>query len=189
VPRRAYTAAAGGDDVAVLGKRQIARLTRLGTSGMGERLGGFIYGTVVVLSVLVAGARAYPDDAGRIAVLAVVTSVVFWLAHVYAHGVGDSIAHDEHVTVADLRRMARREGAIVEAALPPVLALLLGAFGVLSTRAALWLAFALGLLVLAVEGIVVARIERLGVLGTVGMVAANLALGLALVVLKLVVTH
>ena len=173
----------------MLGKRQVARLTRLGRSTMGERLGGFIYGTVVVLSVLVAGARAFPDDAGRIAVLAVVTSVVFWLAHVYAHGIADSIAREEHVTLADLQRMARREGAIVEAAVPPVLALLLGAFGVLSTRAAVWLAFALGLLVLAIEGIVVARVERLGVLGTAAIVAANLALGLALVVLKLAVTH
>ena len=173
----------------VLGKQQIARLSRFGPSTMGERLGGFIYGTVVVLSVLVAGARAYPDDAGRIALLAIVTSLVFWLAHVYAHGVADSIAREARVTVADLQRMARREGAIVEAAVPPVLALLLGAFGVLSTGAAIWLAFALGLLVLAVEGIVVARIERLGVLGTAAIVAANLALGLALVVLKLVVTH
>ena len=103
--------------------------------------------------------------------------------------VAESVAREEHISVADLRRMARREGAIVEAAVPPVVALLLGAFGVLSTRAAVWLAFALGLLVLAIEGLVVARVERLGLLGTVGIVAANLALGLVLVVLKLVVTH
>jgi hypothetical protein len=174
---------------AVLGKRQLARLGKLGPSVMGERLGGFIYGTIVVLSVLVAGARAYPDDAGRIAVLVVVTSTVFWLAHVYAHGVADSIGHEQHMSLAHLRRMARREGAIVEAALPPVAALLLGALGVLSTHAAVWLAFGLGLAVLAIEGVVVARVERFGALGTVGIVAANLALGLALVVLKLVVAH
>ncbi|HEY1317696.1 MAG TPA: hypothetical protein VGF10_10790, partial [Gaiella sp.] len=185
----AYTAASHGMMWRVIGRRQIARLSRLGPSTMGERLGGFVYGTVVVLSVLVAGARAYPDDAGLIALLAVITSVVFWLAHVYAHGVADSIAREEHVSLAGLRRMANREGAIVEAALPPVFALLLGAFGVLSTRAAVWLAFALGLLVLAIEGVVIARIERLGVLGMVGIVAANLALGLVLVLLKLVVTH
>ena len=78
----------------VIGSRQIARLSRRGGPAMGERLGGFIYGTVVVLSVLVAGARAYPGDAGRIALLAVVTSLVFWLAHVYAHGVADlSLIH------------------------------------------------------------------------------------------------
>jgi len=174
---------------AVLGKRQLARLGKLGPSVMGERLGGFIYGTIVVLSVLVAGSRAYPDDAGRIAVLVVVTSTVFWLAHVYAHGVADSIGREEHISLPDLRRMARREGAIVEATLPPVVALLLGAVGVLSTDAAVWLAFALGLAVLAIEGVVVARVERFGALGTVVMVAANLTLGLALVVLKLVVAH
>jgi len=174
---------------AVLGKRQLARLGKLGPSVMGERLGGFIYGTIVVLSVLVAGSRAYPDDAGRIAVLVVVTSTVFWLAHVYAHGVADSIGREEHISLPDLRRMARREGAIVEATLPPVVALLLGAVGVLSTDAAVWLAFALGLAVLAIEGVVVARVERFGALGTMVMVAANLTLGLALVVLKLVVAH
>jgi hypothetical protein len=173
----------------VLGRRQIARLARLGPSVTGERLGGFIYGTVVVLSVLVAGARAFPDDAGRIALLAFVTSVVFWLAHVYAHGIADSIAREQKVTLANLVRMARREAPIVEAALPPVAALLLGALGVLSTTSAVWLAFGLGLLVLAVEGIVVARVERLGPVATVGIVAANVALGLALVLLKLVVTH
>jgi hypothetical protein len=43
--------------------------------------------------------------------------------------------------------------------------------------------------VLAVEGIVFARIERLGRLGTLAIVVANLALGLALVALKLFVTH
>ena len=174
---------------AVLGKRQLARLGKLGPSVMGERLGGFIYGTIVVLSVLVAGSRAYPDDAGRIAVLVVVTSTVFWLAHVYAHGVADSIGREEHISLPDLRRMARREGAIVEATLPPVVALLLGAVGVLSTDAAVWLAFALGLAVLAIEGVVVARVERFGALGTMVMGAANLTLGLALVVLKLIVAH
>lgn len=173
----------------VIGSRQIARLRRLGASAMGERLGGFIYGTVVVLSVLVAGARAYPSDAGRIAALAVVTSVVFWLAHVYAHGIAESVARESYLSSAGLWRMARREASIVEAALPPVAALLLGALGVLSTQTAVWLAFALGLLVLAVEGIVVARIERRGPVGTAGIVSANLALGLALVVLKLVVAH
>jgi len=174
---------------AVLGKRQLARLGKLGPSVMGERLGGFIYGTIVVLSVLVAGSRAYPDDAGRIAVLVVVTSTVFWLAHVYAHGVADSIGREEHISLPDLRRMARREGAIVEATLPPVVALLLGAVGVLSTDAAVWLAFVLGLAVLAIEGVVVARVERFGALGTMVMVAANPTLGLARVVPKLVVAH
>ena len=46
--------------------------------------------------------------------------------------------------------------------LPPVVALLLGALGVLSPRAAVWAAFGLGLAVLAAQGLVFARVERLG---------------------------
>jgi hypothetical protein len=155
----------------------------------GERLSGFIYGTIVVLAVLVAGARAYPDDAARIVALVVVTSLVFWLAHVYSHGLGHSVAHDEHLSLAELRHIARREAALLEAAALPVAALLLGAFGVVSTGTAVWTAFLLGLLVLAVQGLVFARVERLGALATVAVVAANVGLGITLVALKLVVSH
>jgi hypothetical protein len=156
---------------------------------MGERLGGFIYGTIVVLAVVVAGAKAYPHDAARIAAVAVVTSVALWLAHVYAHALGHSVAHDEHLSLTELGRIARREGSIVEAAVPPVGALLLGAFGVISTHAAVWAAIALGLVVLAVQGVEFARVEKLGWAGTIGVVAANLALGGLLIALKLVLTH
>jgi hypothetical protein len=163
--------------------------SRLGRAAMGERLAGFIYGTIVVLSVIVAGAKAYPDGPGHIAAIAFVTTVVFWLAHVYAHGVGHSVAHDEHLSLAELRYIARREGSIVEAALPPVAALALGHFGVISTHASVWLAFGLGLGVLAAQGITFARVERLRLLGTLVVVALNLCLGLALIALKLVVSH
>ena len=118
-----------------------------------------------------------------------VTTVVFWLAHVYAHGLGHAVAHDEHLSLPELRHIARREGSIVEAAVPPLAALLLGALGVLSTTAAVWLAFGLGLLVLAATGVAFARVERLAWLGTLVVVAANLALGLLLLALKLVLHH
>ena len=156
---------------------------------MGERLGGFIYGTIIALAVLVAGAKAYPDAAGNIAVLVAVTSTVFWLAHVYAQSLGQSVARDEHLSVAELRHIARHEGSIVEAAIPLLAALMLGAFGLISTRAAVWLAFGLGLAVLTVQGVVFARVERLGLLGTLVVVTANLGLGIALVGLKLLVSH
>lgn len=158
-------------------------------SAVGERLAGFTYGTIVVLAVLVAGAKAFPADAGRIGALVLVTSVVFWLAHVYAHGLAHSVAHDEHLSFADLRRIGRREGSIVEAAVPPLAALLLGALDLVPTTTAVWAAFGLGLAVLVVQGLVFARIERLSWFGTLLVVAANLSLGVALVALKVLVTH
>lgn len=153
------------------------------------RLAGFIYGTILALSVLVTGARAFPDEPGHVAALVAVTCGVFWVAHVYAHGLGHSVMHDEHLSLAELRRIARREGSIVEAAVPPIAALLLGAIGILSARAAVWLAFSLGLVVLAVQGLAFARFEHLGRPATALVVGVNLALGLVLVALKLVVTH
>jgi len=173
----------------VIGHRQLARLRRLDPSLLGARLGGFVYGTIVVLSVLVAGARAYPHSAGRIAGLVLASSVVFWVAHVYAHALGHSLAHGEHVSFAELREIAGRELPLVESALPPVAALLLGAFGILADNTALWLASGLGLGVLAVQGVIFARLEKLGLLGMVVVVAINVALGLVLVALKLFVTH
>ncbi len=161
----------------------------LSRTAIGDRLAGFTYGTIIVLSVLVAGSKAFPDDAAQIAAVVVVTSVVFWLAHVYAHGLAHSVSHDEHLSVAHLRRIARREGSIMEAAVPPLVALLLGAFGAVSTKAAVWIAFGLGLGVLAVQGVVFARVERLRWPATLLVVAANLSLGVVLVGLKLLVTH
>ena len=163
--------------------------TRLGRTGIGERLAGFVYGTIVVLAVLVAGARAFPDDAGRIAAMVAVTSVVLWIAHVYAHSLAHSVARDERVSLAELRLIARREGSLVEAAVPPVVALLLGAVGAVSTNTAVWIAFGLGLVVLAVQGVVFARVERLGWPAMFLVVAANLGLGLALAAVKVFLTH
>jgi hypothetical protein len=164
-------------------------IVRVGRAAMGERLGGFIYGTIVALSVIAAGARAYPHGPGHVAVLVVITSFVFWLAHVYSHSLGESLARDRRLSVEELTYLARREASMLEAALPPVVALLLGAIGLLSDRTALWAAFGAGLAVLAAQAIVFARTERLGPLATLGVVAVNLSLGVVLVALKLFVSH
>ena len=161
----------------------------LGRAAMGERLAGFIYGTIVALAVLVAGAKAFPHEAGHIAVLVVATTLVFWLAHVYAHGLGRSVARDRSLTLAELRDVARHEWAIVEAALLLAIPLLIAAVGLISTRLGVWLSLGTGLAVLAVEGLLFARAERLGWPGTLAVVSLNLALGASLIVLKLVVTH
>lgn len=139
--------------------------------------------------MLVTGAKAYPHDAWKIVLLLTVTAAVFWLAHVYSHSLAQVVARDEHLSLAELRQIGRHESSIIEAALPPLAAVLLGAFGLISTKAAVWVAYGLGLGVLMFSGLVFARVERLGWLATLVVVALNVALGVVLVALKLVVTH
>jgi hypothetical protein len=165
------------------------RFARLGRRTTGERLGGFIYGTILVLSVVIAGAKAYPHQPGHIAAFVVVTTGVFWLAHVYAHGLGRAVGQNEHLSFQELRGIARHEASIMEAGVPSVVALLLGAVGLLSAELAIWAAVVVGLAVLAVQGIVFARVERLSWLGSLAVVALNLGLGLLLIALKLAVSH
>ena len=156
---------------------------------LGERLSGFVYGTILVLSVILTGAKAFPHDPGRIAELVAATTVVFWLAHVYASGLGHSIAHEEHLSFPVLRSIARREAAILGAGVLPELALLLGAAGVFSTSASVWVALLLGLAVLVATGVVSARVEHAGVLGSLVLVLVNLGLGIVLILLKVLVVH
>ncbi len=155
----------------------------------GERLAGVIYGTIVVLSVVVAGAKAYPESPGHVVALVAVTTVVFWLAHVYSFSLGDTVAHGEHLSFAEVRHIARREAAMIGAALPPIVALVLGEIGVLSATTAYWAALGVGLVVLGAQGVLFARLERLGLLATIVVVAVNLGLGVTLVGLKVLVGH
>jgi hypothetical protein len=155
----------------------------------GERLGGYIYGEILVLATLVGGAQAYKHGAGHIAVLVLVTTTVFWLAHVYAHALAESIQRGQHLSWGELRAVAGRESSIIEAAVAPVILLGLGSLGLYSVHLAVWLAFIAGLAVLVAEGLAFARMEKLGALGTAAIVTANLAMGLALVALKLGISH
>ena len=164
-------------------------LSSAGRATLGERLGGFIYGTILSLAVLLGGVKAFPNDAWKIVVLVAVTALVFWLAHVYADSLAHVVAENRHLSLAELGRIARRESSIIEAAIPPVAALLLAVFGLISTKGAAWIAYGLGLAVLTASGLVFARVERLGWLPTLVVVALNIALGVVLVGLKLFVSH
>lgn len=139
--------------------------------------------------MIVAGARGFPHSPSHIAAVVAITSLVFWVAHVYAHALGHSVAHEERISFAELKVIGRREASMILAAVPPVVVLLLGAVGLVSESVAIWAAVIAGLVVLGLQGLYVARIERLGWLATSVVVTANLALGLVLVALKLLLSH
>lgn len=157
--------------------------------GTRETIAGTVYGTIVVLSVVTAGATALERDLWGLGVIAGVTVVVLWVAHVYSHGLGESLHVGRRLTATELDAIARRESSIVRAAVLPVAAIFLGALGVFEDRTALWLAVAVGVATLAAQGVRYARLERLSRTGTIVTVAVNLALGLVIVVLKALLAH
>jgi hypothetical protein len=155
--------------------------------GVGRGIAGTVYGTVVVMATLTA-AYASEKDPWRLATTVGAAVLVLWVAHVYAHALSESIA-ESRVKLAGLRSIARRELGIVLAAVLPIVSLALGAVGVLRESRAIWLALGVGLFTLGAEGVRYARLEGLGRVGTLAATGLNLALGLLVVALKILVAH
>jgi hypothetical protein len=164
------------------------RLRRL-ILGDPRTIAGTVYGTIIVMSVIAAGASAYQHHLWRLIVLAGGSAVVLWLAHVYSHALGESLTLERRITVDEVRSIAHREFAVIAAAIVPLLALALGALDVLEDRTAVQLALWLGVAVLAAQGVRYSRLEHLNPGATLITVGLNLAIGLALVALEVLIAH
>lgn len=155
--------------------------------GVGSGIAATVYGTLTAMATVTAfGNETHP---WKLAELVAATAVVLWLAHIYAHGLSQSIAARTPLRVQDLKRIAERENGIVLASVPPASALVLGAIGLIREERAVWLAIGVGLATLVVEGLRYARLEQLGRLRALGAIAANLTLGLVVVALKVALAH
>ena len=86
-----------------------------------------------------------------LAAVVATTSVVLWLAHVYAHALAESVSEEQPMRARRLVDVGRREATIVLAAVAA--AVVLGALDVLKDSTALWLAVWLGVGTLAVQGL------------------------------------
>ena len=147
-----------------------------------------VYGTVLAMASLAAGALAHLGPRELIGVVAT-TSGVIWLAHVYAHTLGESIERGHRLDWHEFKSIAARELPILAAAAAPISVLLLGALGIVEEATDIWLAFGVGFIALAAQGARYARVERLGAAGMAVVIAMNLALGGVVVVLKVLVSH
>jgi prepilin signal peptidase PulO-like enzyme (type II secretory pathway) len=154
-----------------------------------ESIAGTVYGTIVVLSVIAAGAKAYRHQLWQLDVLAATSAIVLWIAHVYSHGLGESLKEGRRLTAAELRAIAHREYSIILASVAPVAAIGLGAVGLVSGKFALQLAFAVGVVTLTAQGVRYARLEKLSRVGAIVTIALNLALGLTLVAVEAGIAH
>ena len=154
-----------------------------------ERISGGVYGTIMVMAVLAAGAKAYQHQLLRLLAIVAITVLVLWLAHVYARGIAESLQLGRRLNFSELLSLARHEYSIVAAAVLPVVALAFGASHVLPERSAVLLALWLGVVLLTAQGFRYARLEGLRGGAAVLAIATNLGIGLTLVALEVWISH
>jgi hypothetical protein len=128
---------------------------------------------IVVLATLTAGAQTHVHELWKLVAIATVTVLVLWVAHVYAHGLSESLQASRRLTGAELADIAKRELSIPLSAVLPLACVALRAAGIVRERTSLWLAFAVGFAALAVQGVRYARLERLSRVATTVTIRAE----------------
>ena len=153
----------------------------------GDNLAGGIYGTILVTSIIAASDSSH--TIWRSFGILEVTVVVFWLAHVYAHALAWSLDSNEQFSRRGLRRVARNEWPLLQAAVVPSIALIAGGMGLIATQTAYWIAVGFGVAMLIWWGLLFARKEELSGRATLAVVLVNASFGLVIVLLKEFVNH
>jgi len=146
-----------------------------------------IYGLILAMSVIAVSAEHDRSDAGRVGAAVLVTALVFWLAHVYAHLLGFGVSEERRLTRAAFARGLRDHWSLVAVVVPLVLILVLGAIGVLPDQASIVAATIGGIVELAAAGGYAAIRRGAGPLETAVSATIAAALGLLIVLLKALV--
>jgi hypothetical protein len=144
-----------------------------------------VYGLILATSVIAVSYDA--SDAGRVALAVLVTAVVFWLAHVYARLLGRGASEGRGPTRAEIACALREHWSLVAVVMPVVLVLCLGAIDAIPDRAATVAATAIALVELAAAGGYAASHRGASPARTIVSAAIALALGLLVVLLKVLV--
>ena len=97
-----------------------------------------VYGTIVVLAALAAGATAYQYDLWRLGAIVSASVLILWIAYAYAHALGESLRLGRRLTRAELTTITGRELAIPLASVLPLAMLALGALRLVRDVTAIW---------------------------------------------------
>ncbi len=147
---------------------------------------GAVYGSLLAASVIAAAGVSEPHPRLALILLLVITGVVFWLAHVYAHLVGEREA-DGSITWREARRVGRHERPIIEAAALPAVAVLVSPWIGAGQNA--WLALGVAVGQQVTWATLGARQAGASNRQIAVEAVVNLALGLLIVLAKVTVGH
>ncbi|MEU0051007.1 hypothetical protein [Streptomyces sp. NPDC006309] len=149
---------------------------------------GAVYGSMLAASVVIGASGLGEFPRLELVLLLLVTGLVFWVGHVHAHLFGARLAQ-RSLDRPTVLRVCREEWPIVEAAVPPAVAVAVSPLFGLGVQGAGWLA--VGVAVAGQVGWSAVGARRAGASWRLVTAAAavNLLLGLAIISFKIVVTH
>lgn len=143
-----------------------------------------VYGSVLAATVVVSS--GYSRGPVTLAVLLVVSGLVFWLAHVYAQTV--SMRHGGW-RLGPIKHSMREEWPVAFAAIPPALAALTGLIPGVSPADGVWAALIVAIIEQQLWGF--AAVRNSGVQGgeRTAAILLNAFMGLVIIALKVLVNH
>ncbi|GKQ34050.1 hypothetical protein [Streptomyces sp. A012304] len=146
---------------------------------------GGVYGSLLAASVIIGAGDLGSFPRTELVLLLLLSSLVFWVAHVHAQLFGARLAQHA-LDRRTVLHVCRDEWPIVKAAVPPAAALAVSPLLGLGVEGSLW--FALAVAVAGQVGWSVAAARRAGATRRLMAVAAsvNLLLGLLIILFKIV---
>lgn len=149
-------------------------------------IAGAIYGTILA-STVVAALGYSPEKLEKSILIVVVTSTVFYLAHVYSLVVAARMVARRQLTAPEVRGIAVAEWPMLQSSVPILIPLLFGAFGWISRDTASYLAVGVGIGALFVYGVLLGVRERRGALSTLINALVVGSFGVLILLLKVFV--
>ncbi|WP_127355216.1 hypothetical protein [Actinacidiphila soli] len=149
---------------------------------------GAVYGSLLAASVVVGAGTLGSFPRLELVLLLLCTGVVFWAAHVFSRILGARLVQ-QAVSREEVRRVCADERPIVEAAVPPAVAVAISPLLGLGVQGMAWLALAVALA--GQVGWATLAAVRAGASRRLILVAGavNLLLGLVIVVFKAALQH
>ncbi|MGB4874333.1 MAG: hypothetical protein WBQ93_02580 [Candidatus Competibacter sp.] len=150
----------------------------------GVNIGSAVYGTIVAIAVI--GAWYADPTSGALETLTSVaaTLIVFWIAHAYAHVVGQGLPVDKAAS-SQIFSALRHDWPIIQAGVLPLIVLGTGALHIIEERLAILGAIASGVVMLMVFSVVMARAAGRNWLQSFLLATIFVGLGIVVAVLEI----
>lgn len=148
-------------------------------------IGRWVYGTVILMTVLVVYADSGPVSFGEAAGVVLAPMIATFLAHLFAHVLAAESAKSGGLNRNELVHLVRSEAQFLLLALAPLAVLLAGALGAFTPPTAVVLILWGGVALLLFVGGLAGRRVGLGWWGTTASAAASATLGLLVLVAQI----